>query len=319
MNTSFLNKYKPKQLSDFLLNGEIIKFIETLMATNNLNILLHGSLGVGKTTLIKTLVDGYYKNCAEHGNNIMNINCLKEQGIQYYRTDVKNFCQTKCNTFGCKKIIILDDIDQINEQSQQIFTNYISKYSGNVMFIISCTNLNKINQNIISRLFLIRFNNITSDSVEKLFTHVKTSEKLQIDENVNNKILSLSNLSFRNLLNILEKIKLSGLIVNSKNVYSLCSNINYDHYMDYTKAIIDKRLAEAIEIVTKIYNEGYSVIDIFYFYYVYIKTCEDMISNENKYIIIKYLCKYITIINNNYEDEMELILFTNNVIDNIKS
>ena len=209
MNTSFLNKYKPKQLSEFLLNREIIKFIETLMKSNNLNIILHGSLGVGKTTLIKKLLSEYYKNCSEYGNNVMNINCLKEQGIQYYRTEVKNFCQTKSNTFGRKKIIILDDIDQINEQSQQIFTNYISKHSNNVMFIISCTNLNKINQNIISRLFLIRFNNITIESIEKLFTHVKISEKLQIKENVKSIILSLSNLSFRNLLNILEKIKLS--------------------------------------------------------------------------------------------------------------
>ena len=72
MNTSFLNKYKPKQLSDFLLNGEIIKFIETLMATNNLNILLHGSLGVGKTTLIKTLVEPSVE-ILEHLKPILNV------------------------------------------------------------------------------------------------------------------------------------------------------------------------------------------------------------------------------------------------------
>ena len=34
-----------------------------------------------------------------------------------------------------KKILILDDLDGINDQSQQIFRNYIDKYSNNVMFL----------------------------------------------------------------------------------------------------------------------------------------------------------------------------------------
>ena len=64
----------------------------------------------------------------------------------------------------------------------------------------------------------------------------------------------------------------------------------------------------------KIYNDGYSVIDIFYFYYIFIKLTPN-ISENNKFIIIKILCKYIALINNNYEDDIELVLFTNNLIE----
>ena len=40
----------------------------------------------------------------------------------------------------CSEIIILDDIDNINEQSQQIFRNFIDNYQHNVFFISSCKN-----------------------------------------------------------------------------------------------------------------------------------------------------------------------------------
>ena len=44
-------------------------------------------------------------------NDILIINSLKEQGIQYYRSEVKTFCQTRCSIPNKKKIIVLDDID----------------------------------------------------------------------------------------------------------------------------------------------------------------------------------------------------------------
>ena len=56
-------------------------------------------------------------------------------------------------------------------------------------------------------------------------------------------------------------------------------------------------------------------MDIFDNYFIFIKS--DYIINENdlkKYEIIKLLCKYISIFHNIHEDEIELALFTNNLI-----
>ena len=65
-----------------------------MIKTNNLNLLLFGCSGTGKTTLINALIKEYYNGecSSEH---ILYINTLKEQGIQYYRTELKTFCQTK--------------------------------------------------------------------------------------------------------------------------------------------------------------------------------------------------------------------------------
>ena len=316
MTESFLKKYIPKKLDDFLLKPDIITFLEHLLTTDSLNILINSCMGGGKTTLMNLLVKKYYGDVENKNENIMIINCLKEQGIQYYRNEVKNFCQTTSTIHKKKKILILDDLDGINDQSQQIFRNYIDKYSNNVMFLTTATNTNKINENILSRLFVIKIKTITEDKLKTLYDYIVEKENLKIEKVVKDDIILLSNNSYRSLLNILEKIKIYNNNVTRQNIYSLCSNINYDNYDKYTNYVKEKNIESAVKEIIKIYNDGYSVIDIFYFYYNYVKTSAK-ICEDTKFIIITILCKYISLINNNYEDEIELVLFTNKIIEDL--
>ena len=136
MSIPFIYKYKPTSFQDFEIQSEIIQILNTLISMNNLNILFIGDSGSGKTSLINTLIKEYYGD-QSFSDNILEINSLKEQGIQYYRTEVKTFCQTRCSIPNKKKIVILDDIDNINEQSQQVFRNCIDKYNNNVHFILA--------------------------------------------------------------------------------------------------------------------------------------------------------------------------------------
>ena len=313
MTISFLKKYSPKNFEDFLLKDEIIYFIKSIIETQNINILITGSIGTGKTTMINLILNTYYKNINDYDTNVMKINCLKEQGIQYYRNEVKNFCQTKTSICNKKKVLILDDLDDINEQSQQIFRNYIDKYHENVIFITSCTDINKINEHILCRLFIIKLQTITNDKLYSLCDKIIQNENLIINNEVKHEIVKLSNYSFRNLLCNLEKIKLSNIKIDDTNIYKVCSNINFNHYKSYTREILNNNLEKSCKIIKCICDEGYSIIDIFYFYFIFLKQSEN-IDEMQKLIIIKHLCKYIGLINNNYEDDIELVIFTNNII-----
>ena len=72
---------------------------------DNLNLLLVGDMASGKTTLLNVIIREYYKDIHPkiYSDNILYINSLKEQGIHYYRTDVKTFCQT-CSTIKNKNV-----------------------------------------------------------------------------------------------------------------------------------------------------------------------------------------------------------------------
>ena len=212
-----------------------------------------------------------------------------------------------------KKILILDDLDDINEQSQQIFRNYIDKFTDNVIFITSCCDINKVNEHILCRLFIIKLSSINNQKLNELCDKIIIEEKLQITDEVKNEVVKLSNYSFRNLLCNLEKIKLANITIDDTNIYKVCSNINFNHYKEYTKNVLNNKMQDACKIIKSICDEGYSIIDIFYFYFIFLKQNED-VNEMQKLIIIKNLCKYIGLINNNYEDDIELVIFTNNII-----
>jgi hypothetical protein len=55
-------------------------------------------------------------------------------------------------------------------------------------------------------------------------------------------------------------------------------------------------------------------MDILDNYFLFVKQCVSL-NEDEKYKIIPFICKYITIFHNIHEDEVELALFTNNLIN----
>lgn len=284
-----------------------------MISMNNLNILFIGDSGSGKTCLINAIIREYYGN-NPYNDDIMTINSLKEQGIQYYRTDVKTFCQTRCSIPGKKKIVILDDIDNINEQSQQVFRNCIDKYNTNVHFISSCTNVQKVIDTLQSRMIIIKIKPLNMSNLNNILQKVKIRENIELDKKTDEFVLTVSNGSIRILLNYLEKFKIMNEPITFELVNNVCTNISFAIFEQYTSAILQCNLKEAVCIFYDLFDKGYSVMDIYDNYFLYVKTTE-LFSETHKYEIIKLLCKYITIFHNIHEDEIELALFTNNIIN----
>jgi len=316
MEKPFLYKYQPKLLSEFELKESLKIILEGLIDMNILNILFVGDSGCGKTTLINAVINEYYGiNNTCKNENILYINNLKEQGISYYRTDVKTFCQTPSSIIGKKKILVIDDIDFINEQSQQVFRNYIDKYTHNVHFLGSCINTQKVIDSIQSRLMIIKKKNIEEDMMIKIIDLICTKENIKIKEDVIKFIISISNKSIRTIVNYLEKFKLLNREITIELANNLCTNISFYEFDQYTKLCKnEKDINESIKLIYKLSNRGYSVMDILDNYFIYIKITT-LLSEEEKYVIIPFICKYITIFNNIHEDEIELAHFTNNLIN----
>ena len=97
MNIPFLKKYQPQKYADFIIDPDYIKLLKTMINMNNLNILLIGNNGSGKTSLIEATIREYYNLDDIPKHNVLIINNLKDQGIQYYRNEVKIFSQTRSN------------------------------------------------------------------------------------------------------------------------------------------------------------------------------------------------------------------------------
>ena len=203
MNTSraspdipFIAKYQPLKIHEFeQLDENTITIIRSLIEMDNLNIMFYGDSGSGKTSIINATIREYYKKSASAAiqENIMVLNSLKEQGIQYYRNDVKVFCQTMTMIPNRKKIVLLDDIDLINEQGQQVFRNCIDKYSHNVHFISSCTNIQKVVDTFQTRNIIIKINQLNQGCLNKIMWKIKHNENLNVTKDAEGFLLQVSN------------------------------------------------------------------------------------------------------------------------------
>ena len=317
MEPPFLKKYQPELYNDFVIDKNLIGFLKSLIEMDSLNLLLIGNTGSGKTSILDATIREYYNRAKIPRDNVLYINSLQEQGIQYYRNEVKTFCQTVSSIPGKKKFIVLDDIDFINDQSQQVFRNCIDKYSHNVHFLASCSNIQKVIDSIQSRCTIMKIKPISVSFLQKIFLKIKKNEKLDITKPAEKFILNVCNNSIRLLINYMEKFKLLKLKITYKMAQEICTNISFYEFEKYTKSwFIEKNLPKAIKIIFSIFNKGYSVMDILDSYFLFVKTT-NIIDETSKYNLIKHICKYISIFHTIHEDEIELEIFTNELNKNI--
>lgn len=313
-NILCLNKYQPLYFNDFVSDDGMIDILNTLIKMDNLNILFIGDIGSGKTTFLNATIREYYKNytLTQYQDNILYINSLKEQGINYYRNDVKTFCQTCSSIKNKKKIIILDDIDIINEQSQQVFRNCIDKYSHNVHFISSCSNSQKVIESLQSRFTIIKIKPLQKHHLNQIMQKIIDAEHINISDAARDFILNVSNNNAKILINYMEKFKLLNQDINIDLATSVCTNISFFIFEQYTQFLQNLDLNSAVKLLYDIYDKGYSVMDILDNYFLFVKITNSL-TEKQKYHIIPIICKYITIFHNIHEDEIELALFSNNL------
>lgn len=351
---SFIVKYQPQCVSQFQqLTPKLKTIISSLISIDNLNLLISGEPGVGKTAIISAIIREYYGD-QYTDNNILVLNSLKEQGIQYYRNDLKVFSQTSSAVKGKRKIIMLDDIDMINDQSQQVFRNCIDKHRRSVHFIMTCTNIQKVINSIQSRTIIIEIPAPTTHTLFRIAKHIISNEPsirknmiqccsnrycplaqdpesssetciegLQEESSLNMNcpleyIISLSNNTIRTFINYIEKLYIFDKPFTMDIAKSMYTNISFAELEKYTAHIANGELSDAIGVFYALHDHGYSVIDIIETYFSFLKNTRQ-VNEKQKYKLVSLLCKYITVFHNIHEDEIELALFTNNAIREINS
>jgi len=331
---TFIAKYAPQYLRDFLCEesesggtrdsgAEYV--LKTLIDMDDMNVLLVGGFNSGKTAMLYALAREYYHSSNAGGgggttslseNNVLFINNLKEQGIQFFRNDMKTFCQTHCSIPGKKKVILIDDMDSINKQSQQVFRNYIDKHKQHVCVIASCSNLQKVVESLQSRLHIVRIQPPTKQQIATMMNKIITKEAIAVDRGCRDYLLERSNDNICNVINNLEKLAIygrDGVILSRDICEKLCSTISFHQFELYLGALIRRDLREAMRCIYSLYDYGYSVIDILEYFFEFVKTTR-LIEEDVKYKIVPNICDSISVFHNIHENGIELAIFTNKVM-----
>jgi DNA polymerase III delta prime subunit len=312
MQPTFLEKYIPKNLESLCCNKNFIDFVKNIINIEYLNIILYGNHASGKTTLIKCIINEYYNNNSNIiSSNVLYLNSIKDHGILYYRNEVKLFCQLP--SLYKKKLLIIDDIDLIDQQCQQIIRTYIDKWSHNFYLIASTNNMYKVDDNIQSRLFIVEIPPKPRDLLHKFIHNIIEKEQIKINDEVIEYILDNCENSTKIILNYLQKYKLINKPIDLDFAKNNSTIINNNDFLLFTQYCKNNDFKKAMDFIHIFLDKGYSVIDILENYFTFIKNSTELTENE-KYKIIKLISQYIIIFNTIHEDNIELFLFTNNLI-----
>jgi DNA polymerase III delta prime subunit len=229
---------------------------------------------------------------------------------------MKTFCQTHCSIPGKKKVILIDDMDSINKQSQQVFRNYIDKHKQHVCVVASCSNLQKVVESLQSRLHIVRIEPPTKRQIASMMDKIISKEAITVDRGCREFLLERSNDNICNVINNLEKLAIygrDGVILSRDVCEKLCSTISFHQFELYLQAVLSGDLREANRVIYSLYDYGYSVIDILEYFFEFVKTT-DLIEEFAKYKVVPHICESISIFHNTHENEIELAIFTNKII-----
>lgn len=313
MSNSLIVKYLPRTFDSFELEPGIMNLLRNAISFNTLNMLIISNPGCGKTSLINVIVDNYFKNHPKSTSNILRISSIKEQGISYYRGDVRTFCQSLSSIPSKKKVVILDDLDLISEQSQQVFRNCIDKYHKNVHFIASCTNAQKVIESLQSRLISVQIPPLSRQSLSNIMKRIVCSENIEVSPEASDYILDVSNGSARALINYLEKMAILNRTINTETAYSLCTDISIHDYERYLEFCNEANLQAAISQLYNIHANGFSVMDILSGLFRYLRN-KKTFEPRKLFQAIPLICKHIISFSDIHEDKIELAFFTANIL-----
>jgi len=214
INNLWVEKYRPKTISDMVLSKENIEIIKRFESNNEVpNLLLVGKQGIGKTTLAKIIVNDILK-C-----QYLYINASDENGIDTIRNKVVSFAKTK-SIDGKIKIIILDECDGITMEAQKALRNTMEEYSNICRFVLTANFKHKIIQPLQSRCQEITLTLPIEDILKRTLLILKNECVVLTDENKVElaKFVKKYYPDFRKIINELQK--------NNGNIVSSTNNLN---------------------------------------------------------------------------------------------
>ena len=127
MTSLLVEKYRPKNLKELILNSDLETKFEEYINTGNIpNLLLYGPPGTGKTTIAKILINEFIKD----QRDALILNASDDRGIDTIRNRIVPFLKSK--PFKSKfKIIFMEEVGApsggLTQAAQSALLNYIEE------------------------------------------------------------------------------------------------------------------------------------------------------------------------------------------------
>jgi len=302
-------KYGPKTLDQIISpkSKELLSQLTHLLKEQK-NILFIGSNNTFKSVAMKLAMEEYYDGNPK--DSVLVIDTFKD--LSFYNNEhneLRNFC--RCSTK--KKCVMIENFDIIHENNQQ-YLKEIMDESPKILFLFGCENTTKINEIIQTRVVPLYFEPLTSIEYRILVDRISKEEKIVL-KNVE-VLLEYPNLTIYYIYNLFNKLILLGL-QEVDDITPYITLLDTRILENFFETLSREDIKEATLILFGLYEKGYSLLDIYYFIYEYLK-----INKKRRgisYLYIEKICFYIQHIYDGYDTKVMLLFLTNELFSIYKN
>jgi DNA polymerase III delta prime subunit len=227
------------------------------------NIIFHGPYGSGKKTLVNEFISKIYNDNREKIKSfVMYVNCAHGKGIKFIREELKFFAKTQISTNGGDifKSIVLINADKLTMDAQSALRRCIELFNHNTRFFIVVEDKYKLLKPILSRFCEIYVAEPVIDGIPvnlykyNVIQSFKKQRETKTDKKNDTKTCTKPKITSKDIIQE-DKKKNDELI---KELFKIKDVLG----MKTNNETNIEASVKLIKISTKLYEQGYSGLDI---------------------------------------------------------
>lgn len=267
----WVEKYRPKSISNISLNSNIKNQIEKMILDRDVrNIILEGPSGVGKTSTVRCIAREIYGKY--YKSKVLEINASDDRGIKL---------QNPIEIFNRKyvyiedqdipnipnfKLVILDEADDMTDKANHNITKFIETNNPNIRFAFTCNSKRNISPAIQSRCYILNYPKLDNKFVVKRLKEIceleGVSNKKKSHKDGVNAIAEQADGDLRIAINTMQMVYDRYKKIDITNVYDMYDKPHPQQSRDIIDACIELDMLKANDLMNQMIKKGFSVTDV---------------------------------------------------------